>query len=82
MVDLVVYGYTDSTDSQGKLSRFFNSSYQIEKEGWRCTEHHDMIRTDLRYLGLVENYHVYNLRMDKKQFATENVFQDLSLIHI
>ena len=76
MVDIVVYGYTDSTDSQGKLSRFFNSSYQIEKEDWRCTEHHDMIRTDLKYLGLVENYHVYNLRMDKKQFETENVFQD------
>lgn len=77
MVDIVVYGYTDSTDSQGnKLSKLFNSSYQIEKEGWRCTEHHDMIRTDLKYLGLVENYHVYNLRMDKKQFATENVFQD------
>lgn len=76
MIDIVLYGYTDSTDSQGKLSRFFNSSYQIEKEGWRHVEHQDMIRTDLRYLGLVENYHVYNLRMDKKQFATENVFQD------
>lgn len=76
MVDIVVYGYTDSTDSQGNLSRFFNSSYQIEKEGWRGTEKYDMIRTDLKYLGLVENYHVYNLRMDKKQFETENVFQD------
>lgn len=76
MIDIVLYGYTDSTDSQGKLSRFFNSSYEIEKKGWRCTEHHNMIRTDLKYLGLIENYHVYNLRMDKKQFATENVFQD------
>lgn len=76
MIDIVLYGYTESTDSQGKLSRLFNSSYQIEKQGWRCIEHHDMIRTDLKYLGLVENYHVYNLRMDKKQFAPENVFQD------
>ena len=76
MVDIVFYGYTDSTDSQGKLSRFFNSSYQIEKKGWRGAEKYDMIRIDLKYLGLVENYHVYNLRMDKKQFETENVFQD------
>ena len=76
MVDIVLYGYTDSTDSQGKLSRFFNSSYQIEKKGWRGAEKYDMIRIDLKYLGLVENYHVYNLRMDKKQFETENVFQD------
>ena len=44
MVDIVVYGYTDSTDSQGKLCRFFNASYQIEKEGWRQMERHDMIR--------------------------------------
>lgn len=77
MIDIVVYGYTDSTDNQGgKLSSLFNSSYKIEKEGWRCRETHDMIRTDFRYLGLVENYHVYNIRMDKKQFQTENVFQD------
>lgn len=76
MIDFVFYGYTDSTDSQGKLSRFFNSSYQIEKNGWRGVEKYDMIRIDLKYLGLVENYHVYNLRMDKKQFETENVFQD------
>lgn len=76
MIDFVLYGFTDSTDSQGKLSRFFNSSYQIEKKGWRGTEKYDMIRIDLKYLGLVENYHVYNLRMDKKQFETENVFQD------
>lgn len=76
MIDFVFYGYTDSTDSQGKLSRFFNSSYQIEKKGWRGAEKYDMIRIDLKYLGLVENYHVYNLRMDKKQFETENVFQD------
>lgn len=68
MIDIVVYGYTDG--------RLFNSSYQIEKQGWRCIEHHDVIRTDLKYLGLIENYHVYNLRMDKKQFAPENVFQD------
>lgn len=76
MIDFVLYGYTDSTDSQGNLSRFFNSSYQIEKKGWRGAEKYDMIRIDLKYLGLVENYHVYNLRMDKKQFETENVFQD------
>lgn len=76
MIDFVLYGYTDSTDSQGNLSRFFNSSYQIEKNGWRGVEKYDMIRIDLKYLGLVENYHVYNLRMDKKQFETENVFQD------
>lgn len=76
MIDFVLYGFTDSTDSQGKLSRFFNSSYQIEKKGWRGAEKYDMIRIDLKYLGLVENYHVYNLRMDKKQFETENVFQD------
>ena len=76
MIDFVFYGFTDSTDSQGKLSRFFNSSYQIEKKGWRGAEKYDMIRIDLKYLGLVENYHVYNLRMDKKQFETENVFQD------
>ena len=76
MIDFVFYGYTDSTDSQGKLSRLFNSSYQIEKNGWRGAEKYDMIRIDLKYLGLVENYHVYNLRMDKKQFETENVFQD------
>lgn len=76
MIDFVLYGFTDSTDSQGKLSRFFNSSYQIEKNGWRGAEKYDMIRIDLKYLGLVENYHVYNLRMDKKQFETENVFQD------
>lgn len=76
MIDFVFYGYTDSTDSQGKLSRLFNSSYQIEKKGWRGAEKYDMIRIDLKYLGLVENYHVYNLRMDKKQFETENVFQD------
>ena len=76
MIDFVFYGYTNSEDSQGKLSRFFNSSYQIEKKGWRGAEKYDMIRIDLKYLGLVENYHVYNLRMDKKQFETENVFQD------
>lgn len=76
MIDIVLYGYTNSEDSQGKLSRFFNSSYQIEKKGWRGAEKYDMIRIDLKYLGLVENYHVYNLRMDKKQFETENVFQD------
>lgn len=76
MVDIVLYGYTNSEDSQGKLSRFFNSSYQIKKKGWRGAEKYDMIRIDLKYLGLVENYHVYNLRMDKKQFETENVFQD------
>lgn len=76
MIDFVLYGFTDSTDSQGNLSRFFNSSYQIEKNGWRGAEKYDMIRIDLKYLGLVENYHVYNLRMDKKQFETENVFQD------
>ena len=76
MIDIVLYGFTDSTDSQGNLSRFFNSSYQIEKNGWRGAEKYDMIRIDLKYLGLVENYHVYNLRMDKKQFETENVFQD------
>lgn len=79
MVDIAVYGYTDLSDSQGKLSRFFNSSYQIKKDGRSYigyTVYCDMIRTDLKYLGLVENYHVYNLRMDKKQFAPENVFQD------
>ena len=76
MVDIVFYGYTNLRDSQGNLSRFFNSSYQIEKNGWRGAEKYDMIRIDLKYLGLVENYHVYNLRMDKKQFETENVFQD------
>ena len=59
MVDIVVYGYTDSTDSQGKLNRFFNISYQMERQGWRCTERVDMIRIDLKYLGLIENYHVY-----------------------
>ena len=75
MIDFVFYGYTNLRDSQGNLSRLFNSSYQIEKKGWR-TEKYDMIRIDLKYLGLVENYHVYNLRMDKKQFETENVFQD------
>ena len=77
MIDIVLYGYTGSKDSQGNLSRFFNSSYQIELKGWRGNlEKHDMIRIELKYLGLVENYHVYNLRMDKKQFETENVFQD------
>ena len=76
MIDIVLYGYTNSRDSQGNLSRLFNSSYQIEKKGWRGAEKYDMIRIDLKYLGLVENYHVYNLRMDKKQFETENVFQD------
>lgn len=76
MIDIVFYGYTNLSDSQGNLSRFFNSSYQIEKKGWRSAEKYDMIRIDLKYLGLVENYHVYNLRMDKKQFETENVFQD------
>ena len=76
MIDFVFYGYTNLRDSQGNLSRFFNSSYQIEKKGWRGAEKYDMIRIDLKYLGLVENYHVYNLRMDKKQFETENVFQD------
>lgn len=76
MIDIVLYGYTNSEDSQGKLSRFFNISYQIEKNGWRGAKKYDMIRIDLKYLGLVENYHVYNLRMDKKQFETENVFQD------
>ena len=76
MIDIVFYGYTNLRDSQGNLSRFFNSSYQIEKNGWRVAEKYDMIRIDLKYLGLVENYHVYNLRMDKKQFETENVFQD------
>lgn len=76
MIDIVLYGYTNLRDSQGNLSRFFNSSYQIEKNGWRGAEKYDMIRIDLKYLGLVENYHVYNLRMDKKQFETENVFQD------
>ena len=76
MIDFVFYGYTNSRDSQGNLSRFFNSSYQIKKNGWRGVEKYDMIRIDLKYLGLVENYHVYNLRMDKKQFETENVFQD------
>ena len=76
MIDFVFYGYTNLRDSQGNLSRFFNSSYQIEKKGWRGVEKYDMIRIDLKYLGLVENYHVYNLRMDKKQFETENVFQD------
>lgn len=76
MIDIVFYGYTNLRDSQGNLSRFFNSSYQIEKNGWRGAEKYDMIRIDLKYLGLVENYHVYNLRMNKKQFETENVFQD------
>lgn len=76
MIDIVFYGYTNLRDSQGNLSRFFNSSYQIEKKVWRGAEKYDMIRIDLKYLGLVENYHVYNLRMDKKQFETENVFQD------
>lgn len=76
MIDIVFYGYTNLRDSQGNLSRFFNSSYQIKKKDWRGTEKYDMIRIDLKYLGLVENYHVYNLRMDKKQFETENVFQD------
>lgn len=76
MIDIVFYGYTNLRDSQGNLSRFFNSSYQIEKNGWRGAEKYDIIRIDLKYLGLVENYHVYNLRMDKKQFETENVFQD------
>lgn len=76
MIDFVFYGYTNLRDSQGNLSRFFNSSYQIKKNGWRGAEKYDMIRIDLKYLGLVENYHVYNLRMDKKQFETENVFQD------
>ena len=76
MIDFVFYGYTNLRDSQGNLSRFFNSSYQIEKKGWRGVEKYDMIRIDLKYLGLVKNYHVYNLRMDKKQFETENVFQD------
>lgn len=77
MIDFVLYGYTNSRDSQGKLSRLFNSSYQIENKDWRGKiEKHDMIRIYLKYLGLVENYHVYNLRMDKKQFETENVFQD------
>lgn len=76
MIDFVFYGSTNLRDSQGNLSRFFNSSYQIEKKGWRGAEKYDMIRIDLKYLGLVENYHVYNLRMDKKQFETENVFQD------
>lgn len=77
MIDFVLYGYTNSRDSQGNLSRFFNSSYQIENKDWRGNiEKHDMIRIYLKYLGLVENYHVYNLRMDKKQFETENVFQD------
>ena len=76
MNDFVFYGYTNLRDSQGNLSRFFNSSYQIEKKGWLGAEKYDMIRIDLKYLGLVENYHVYNLRMDKKQFETENVFQD------
>lgn len=77
MIDFVLYGYTNSRDSQGNLSGFFNSSYQIENKDWRGNiEKHDMIRIYLKYLGLVENYHVYNLRMDKKQFETENVFQD------
>ena len=77
MIDFVLYGYTNSRDSQGKLSRLFNSSYQIENKDWRGKiEKYDIIRIDLKYLGLVENYHVYNLRMDKKQFETENVFQD------
>ena len=76
MIDIVLYGYTNLRDSQGNLSKLFNSSYQIEKKGWRGAEKYDMIRIDLKYLGLVENYHVYNLRMDKKQFETENVFQD------
>lgn len=76
MIDFVLYSYTNLRDSQGNLSRFFNSSYQIEKKGWRGAEKYDMIRIDLKYLGLVENYHVYNLKMDKKQFETENVFQD------
>ena len=76
MIDFVLYGYTNLRDSQGNLSRFFNSSYQIEKKGWRGAEKYDMIRIDLKYLGLVENYHVYTLKIDKKQFETENVFQD------
>lgn len=76
MIDFVFYGYTNLRDSQGNLSRFFNSSYQIEKKGWRGAEKYDMIRIDLKYLGLVENYHVYTLKIDKKQFETENVFQD------
>lgn len=77
MIDFVLYGFTNSTDSQGNLSRLFNSSYQIKNKDWRGKiEKYDMIRIDLKYLGLVENYHVYNLRMDKKQFETENVFQD------
>lgn len=76
MIDFVFYGYTNLRDSQGNLSRFFNSSYQIEKNGWRGAEKYDMIRIDLKYLGLVENYHVYTLKIDKKQFETENVFQD------
>ena len=77
MIDFVLYSYTNSRDSQGNLSRLFNSSYQIENKDWRGKiEKYDMIRIDLKYLGLVENYHVYNLRMDKKQFETENVFQD------
>ena len=76
MIDFVLYGYTNLRDSQGNLSRFFNSSYKIEKKGWRGAEKYDMIRIDLKYLGLVENYHVYTLKIDKKQFETENVFQD------
>lgn len=76
MIDFVFYGYTNLRDSQGNLSRFFNSSYQIKKNGWRGAEKYDMIRIDLKYLGLVENYHVYTLKIDKKQFETENVFQD------
>ena len=76
MIDFVLYGYTNLRDSQGNLSRFFNSSYQIEKKGWRGAEKYDMIRIDLKYLGLVENYHVYTLKIDKKQFETENDFQD------
>ena len=76
MIDFVFYGYTNLRDSQGNLSRLFNSSYQIEKKGWRGAEKYDMIRIDLKYLGLVENYHVYTLKIDKKQFETENVFQD------
>lgn len=76
MIDFVFYGYTNLRDSQGNLSRFFNSSYQIEKKGWRSAEKYDMIRIDLKYLGLVENYHVYTLKIDKKQFETENIFQD------
>lgn len=76
MIDIVFYGYTNLRDSQGNLSRFFNSSYQIEKNGWRGVKKYDMIRIDLKYLGLVENYHVYTLKIDKKQFETENVFQD------